>query len=112
MVAVGGLDLLISTEARLAEQLAAAEADAQAIRQAAREAVAAEETGYAAELAAATEALAARTAEQRQAEIARFQAAADLDVRRYEALWRQRGEELAVLVTRRVLAELNAGAPS
>jgi hypothetical protein len=112
MAADGGLDVLISTEARLAEQLAAAEAEAAALREAARKEVEAEESGYAAELAAATEALAARNAEQCQAEIRRFQAAADLAVRRYGELWRQRGEDLAALVARRVLAAWSPGAPS
>jgi hypothetical protein len=112
MVADGGLDVLISTEARLAEQLAAAEAEASALREAARQAVEAEESGYAAELVAATEALAARNAEQCQAEIGRFQVAADLAVRRYEELWRQRGEEFASLVVRRVLAAWSPEAPS
>jgi hypothetical protein len=112
MAADGGLDVLISTEARLAEQLAAAEAEAAALRQAARKAVEAEESGYAAELAAATEALAARNAEQCQDEIGKFQAAADLAVHRYEELWRQRGEELAALAVRRVLAAWSPEAPS
>jgi hypothetical protein len=112
MTADGGLDVLISTEARLAEQLAAAEAAAAALRDAARMAVEAEESGYTAELVAATEALAASNAAQCQAEIGRFQAAADLAVRRYQELWRQRGEELAALVVRRVLAAWSPEAPS
>lgn len=110
MAADVGLDLLISTEARLAEQLAAAEAEALATRAAARAAIEAEESGYAAELAAATVELAARNAEQTQAEIARLGAAADIAVHRYQELSRQRGEELAAQVVRRVLAEWSPGA--
>ncbi|MFI5209494.1 MAG: hypothetical protein ACHQ2E_03525 [Gemmatimonadales bacterium] len=110
MTAEGGLDVLITTEARLAEQLAAAEAEARAIREAARVAIEAEESGYAVELAAATVELAARSAEQCRTEIARLEAAAEVAVRRYQELSRQRGEELAARVVRRVLAEWSPGA--
>ncbi len=105
MAADGGLDVLITTEARLAEQLAAAEAEALSTRAAARAAIEAEESGYAAELAAATVALEARSAEQCQAEIARLKSVADVTVGRYLDLSRQRGEELAFRVVHRVLAE-------
>lgn len=112
MTADGGLDVLITTEARLAEQLAAVQAEALATLEAARLAVEAEESGYAAELAAATAALEARSADQCQAEIARLKAAADIAVRRYEGLLRERGDGLAALVVQRVLAAWNAEAQS
>jgi hypothetical protein len=107
MVDAGGLDLLISTEARLASQLAAAQAEALAVRQSAQAAVEAEEAGYAAELAAGAAALATRIEQQCEAEIARIQAEADAVVRRFEGLSAQRNEQLAALVVRRVLAMWN-----
>jgi hypothetical protein len=110
MAAGGGLDVLITTEARLAEQLAAVEAEALATRAAARAAVDAEEAGYAEELAAAAAELGIRSAEKCQAEIARIKAAAEIAVRRYQDLSRERGEELAARVVRRVLAEWSPGA--
>ena len=82
------------------------------MREAARLAVEAEQSGYAAELAAATAALEARSAEQCQAEIRRLQAAADIAVHRYQGLWRERGEALAALMVQHVLAAWNAEAPS
>lgn len=112
MVADGGLDVLINTEARLAELLAAAQADAQATRVAAQRAVQTEEAGYAAELAAGLAELEARSAEQREAERARLVGAADVAVRRYQEVSRDRGEELASLVVQRVLAAWKPEAPA
>ena len=112
MAVDGGLDILISTEARLAEQLAAAQAEARATHEAARLAVQAEESGYAAELATATATLAARSREQSQEEIARIKAAADSAVRRFEGLSGERGEALALLVVNRLLATWSGEAPT
>jgi hypothetical protein len=111
MAADGGLDVLISTEARLAEQLAAAHADAEAARAEAQLAVANAESGYAAELEAGLAELAARSAAQCKAESARLASAADVAVRRYGEVARDRGEEFAALVVRRVLAAWEPGAP-
>jgi hypothetical protein len=103
----GGLDVLISTEARLASQMAGAQAEALAVRQTAEAAVAAEESRFAAELAAGAGALADRIEAECQAEIARIQAEAGAAVRRFEGLPDQRREQLAALVVRRVLAVWN-----
>lgn len=112
MAVLGGLDILVTTEVRLAEQLAAAEAEARATGEAARLAIETEALGYAAELAVATEALAARSRERCQAEIAQIEAAADTVVRRFQGLPRERGEALASFVVDRVLAAWTGEAPS
>jgi hypothetical protein len=98
-----GLDALIEAEARLANQLAAAEAEARASLAAARLAVEAMESRYAAEMASAAAALAAHTIERRDVEIARIRTAADVEVRRYQAVSGEREEILAAEVVRRVL---------
>lgn len=112
MAVLGGLDILITTEVRLAEQLAAAQADALATREAARLAVEAAASGYAAELTAATQALAARSRERCQAEIAQIEAAADAVVQRFQGLARERSAALTSFVVDRVLRAWTGEAPA
>jgi hypothetical protein len=99
----GGLDLLIETEAKLAERLAAAQAEAEATLEAARLAVGEAEAQYQAELEAASRELIARLSARRKGEVARMWAEAEAAAGRFESLTPERTESLAREVVRRVL---------
>jgi len=99
----GGLDLLIETEAKLAERLATAEAEAEATLAAARRAVGEAEAQYQAELDAASRELIARLSARREGEVARIWAEAEAAASRFESLTPERIESLALEVVRRVL---------
>ena len=85
----GGLDLLIETETRLAERLATAQQEAEA--------------RFQGDLERAARELAATLATQREREVARITAEADVSARRFEALGPGRLDALAQDVARRVL---------
>ena len=99
----GGLDLLIETEAKLAERLATAQAEAEATVEAARRAVGEAEAHYQAELEAASNELIARLSARRKGEIARLWAEAEAAASRFESLSSDRIESLAREVVGRVV---------
>jgi hypothetical protein len=106
----GGLGRLIETEARLAEALAAAEAEAGRLLQAAREGAAAEEARGRQALEDDSAALSRRVAAERDAELSRVAAQGDQRSRRLRELPVSVVEELAIEVVGRVLADLDARA--
>jgi hypothetical protein len=81
-----GLDQLIETERRLADRLGAAAAAADEIVAAARRAAVQADHRFEAELAAATEQLAACIGAEREAEIATIRRGAELEVSRLRSL--------------------------
>ena len=99
----GGLDLLIETETRLAERLATAQQEAEAGLDAARQAGREAEARFQGDLERAALELAATLATQREREVARITAEADVSARRFEALGPGRLDALAQDVARRVL---------
>ncbi len=103
-VAEGGLDRLIETEARLAQALAAAEAEAAALLDAAKAAAEAEAARFQEILDGETAAVTAQIAAERDAEIRRVTATAEERCRRLEELPAAVVEELAAWLTDRLLA--------
>lgn len=81
-----GLDQLIETERRLADRLGAAAAAADEIVAAARRAAVQADHRFEAELAAATEQLAARIGAEREAEIATIRRGAELELARLRSV--------------------------
>ena len=103
MAGDGGLDLLIETESRLAERLAAAQAEGAAVLEQARRDARGAEARYQVELETGREVLAARVAEERDSEITRLLDEASDLARRFRTLGQDRVESLAQEVVRRVL---------
>ena len=99
----GGLELLIETEARLAERLAAAEAEAHATLEEARRKVQQAEARYQAEFQAAGAGLTSRLAAEQAKEIVRLGNEAEQDARHFESLTPERIESLARRAADRVL---------
>jgi hypothetical protein len=108
-VAEGGLSRLIETEARLAQALAAAEAEAAALVEAAKAAAKAEEARFQDVIEGETAALAAVVATERDAEIRRVTATAEDRCRRLEELPAAVVEELAAWLTDRLLTGNDQG---
>jgi hypothetical protein len=99
----GGLGRLIETESRIAESLAAAEAEAGRLLHAAREAADTEEADFEASVEAAAAVLADRLAAERDAEVRRVVAEGAERARRFRQLPDSIIEELAAGVARRIL---------
>jgi succinate dehydrogenase/fumarate reductase flavoprotein subunit len=108
-VAEGGLGRLIETEARLAQALAATEAEAAALLDAAKAAAEAEAARFEEILDRETAEVAAEIAAGRNAEIRRVTATAEERCRRLEELPATVVEELAAWVTDRLLAGNDQG---
>ena len=103
----GGLERLIDTEARLAEALAAAEAEAASLLTDARRAVAEEEARCQQAFEGDAAALADRVATERDGEMARVAGDGSQRARRLRAVPASVVEDLAHDVARLVLADLN-----
>ena len=101
--AEGGLGRLIETEARLAQALAAAKAEAAALLETAKAAAEAEEARFQEGLEGETAALAAVVGAERDTEIARVAAAAEEQCRRLQELPEAVVEELAAHLIERIL---------
>jgi vacuolar-type H+-ATPase subunit H len=99
----GGLDLLIETETRLAERLATAQQEADSALDAARQAGREAEARFQDDLERAARDLATTLASQRESEVARITAEADVSAHRFESLGPGRLDALAQDVARRVL---------
>lgn len=107
-----GFDALIEAETQLAARIAAAEAEAEATLGAAQLMVETLESRHEADVALAASALETHITARRDTEIERIQAAAVVEVRRFQGLPSARGEALADQVVRQVLDAWNSEAGS
>jgi hypothetical protein len=105
----GGLSRLLETEARIAASLAAAEAEAAKILEAAKAATEADARDMEERLEGEMASLAARVTAERDAEITRVAAGADEGSRRLQELPDNVVEELAGWVTEQLLADARPG---
>jgi len=101
--AAGGLSLLIQTEARIAERLAAADAECRAMLARAEASALAAGAHYDEQLSNSLRALEARIAAERDQEIAEIRAAAARRIGRYAEVRREKIEMLSAAVAQKVL---------